>query len=328
MPTPMFTLKNNNYPWHAMLWQQLMKQHANQHLPHAILLSSQPHAGIEKLAERLAVRLICTELNDDSACGECRNCKLFAGGSHPDVFILEPEEDSKVIKIDQIREFVHKITLTASMASCKIALVRPAEAMNQAAANALLKTLEEPAGDAYIILSSTEPARLLATIRSRCQQYAVETAANTLVEDWLTQSGNQTEKVRTAILAARGLPLLAAEYLQGDLLDVRRNVGIGYLKTARGQADLMAVANNWVTLKQPLVWLWLSQWMGDVARASLTGEACKDPVSEAVRSARPNFPLETSLQLQSMAMQGWRSQEGPLRQDLLFEQWLLQWAQI
>ncbi|MCF6262532.1 MAG: DNA polymerase III subunit delta' [Xanthomonadales bacterium] len=305
-----------------------MKQHENQHLPHAILLSSQLHAGIEQLAGCLAARLICSEAREDSACGKCRNCKLFASGSHPDVFILEPEEDSKVIKIDQIREFVHKITLTASMASCKVALVRPAEAMNRAAANALLKTLEEPAGEAYIILSSTEPARLLATIRSRCQQYAVEPAASAAVEAWFTQSGQQAEQVHPAMLAARGLPLLAAEYLQGDLLDVRRNVGIGYLKIARGQADLMTVANSWVSLKQPLVWLWLSQWMADIARTSLTGEACKDPVSEAVRKARPNFPLETSLQLQSMAMQGWRSQEGPLRQDLLFEQWLLQWAQI
>jgi len=316
----------SSFPWHATVWKQLLKQDADQHLPHAILLSGQAHAGIDQLATRLAAKLVCTE-SDADACGECRNCKLFLGGSHPDVFILAPEEDSKVIKIDQIRDFVHKITLTASIASCKVALVQPADAMNQAAANALLKTLEEPAGDAYIILSSTEPARLLATIRSRCQQYTVESAASEVVETWLTQCGYQAEQISPAMLAARGLPLLAEEYLQGDLLDVRRNVGIGYLKTARGQADLLAVANSWVALKQPLVWLWLNQWMGDIARAGLTGDACRDPVSEAVRSARPNFPVKSSLKLQAMAMQGWRSKEGPLRQDLLFEQWLLQWAQ-
>lgn len=323
----LYSKMNRSYPWHSALWQQLLKQHENQHLPHALLLTSQPHAGIEALATRLAARLICTQPVVDSACCECRNCKLFLAGSHPDVFILQPEEDSKVIKIDQIREFVHKITLTASMATCKVALVQPAEAMNPAAANALLKTLEEPPGDAYIILSTTEPARLLATIRSRCQRYSVEAAERETVESWLTQSGHQEEQIQPAMLAARGLPLLAEEYLQGDLLNIRRNIGIGYLKAARGQADLMTVANNWVALKQPLVWLWLHQWMGDVARAGLTGEVCKDPVSEAVRNARPDFPVKMSLQLQAMAMQGWRSNEGPLRQDLLFEQWLLQWAQ-
>jgi len=319
---------NANYPWQEMTWQQLMVQHASQHLPHAILLSSQPHSGIESLALRLAARLICTEPVDDNACGLCRNCKLLRGGGHPDVFFLEPEEDSKVIKIDQIRNFVHKISLTAGIAKYKVALVRPAEAMNKAAANALLKTLEEPAGDTYIILSSTEPARLLATIRSRCQQYIIRSADSLRIKDWLLEQGYDSQQIDTALLAARGLPLLAEDYLKGDLLEVRRNVGIGYLKSARGQADPVAVANSWVALNQPLVWLWLSQWMGDIARASLANEPCIDPVSEAVRKTRPAFPVKTSLQLQAMAMQGWRSKESSLRQDLLFEQWLLQWAQI
>ncbi|MBE9549016.1 MAG: DNA polymerase III subunit delta' [Proteobacteria bacterium] len=318
----------SSYPWQDTAWQQLMTQHANQHLPHAILLSSQSHSGIETLAIRLVARLICPEPVGDNACGLCRNCKLLQAGGHPDVFFLEPEEDSKVIKIDQIRNFAHKISLTAGIAKYKVAMVRPAEAMNLAAANALLKTLEEPAGDTYIILSSTEPARLLATIRSRCQQYTIQPAVSAAIKSWLDELGYEAKQIGAALLAARGLPLLAEEYLQGDLLEVRRNVGIGYLKSARGQADPVAVANSWVALNQPLVWLWLSQWMGDVARASLANEPCTDPVSEAVRKTRPGFPVKTSLQLQAMAMQGWRSKESSLRQDLLFEQWLLQWAQV
>lgn len=318
----------NSYTWQAVVWQQLMAQLENKQLPHAILLSSQPHSGIETLANQLAARLICPQPEGDLACGQCRNCKLLQSGSHPDVFNLEPEEDSKVIKIDQIRNFVHKISLTAGIAKYKVALVRPAEAMNQAAANALLKTLEEPAGDTYIILSSTEPARLLATIRSRCQQYIVSPADSADIGTWLGGQGYQQEQIDTALLAARDLPLLAEEYLQGDLLEVRRNVGIGYLKAARGQADPVAVAISWAALGQPLVWLWLSQWMGDIARASLSNESCNDPISEAVRNTRPEFPVKTSLQLQSLAMRGWRSKESSLRQDLLFEQWLLQWAQL
>ena len=320
-------LETGVFPWQSSVWHQLVSQYTNQHLPHAILLSSRPHSGLHAFSQALAARLICTSPAVESACGECRNCKLLKGGGHPDVFVLEPEEDSKVIKIDQIRNFVHKISLTPGIANCKVALVRPAEAMNVAAANALLKTLEEPSGDAFIILASTEVARLLPTIRSRCQQYTFAAADVSCVKQWLMTQEFPEDKIDAAMLAARGLPLLAAEYLQGDLLEIRRSVGIGYLKTARGQADPVTVAASWVALGQPLVWLWLSQWMGDITRASMSSQPCPDPVSEAVRKVRPNFPVKSLLHLQSLAMQGWKSRESSLRQDLLFEQWLLQWAQ-
>jgi len=315
-------------PWLKPVWKQLDAQIKADHLPHAILLNGRPHSGIEQLTEKLATRLICTDFKDDMACGQCRNCRLYTGGGHPDVFSLQPEEDSKVIKVDQIRQFVHKISLTPGIARCKVALVRPAEAMNIAAANALLKTLEEPAGDTFIILSSTEPARLLATIRSRCQKFTINAASHADALAWLEGEDIPKDKAEQALLASRDLPLLAKHYLDDGLLEVRREIGIGFFKTARGQLDPVAVAESWAAYSQPLIWLWLSQWLADLSRAKLSDSQCIDPVSEAVRKIRPQLSAKKTLEFQNRAMQGGRSREGSLRQDLLFEQWLLNWVNL
>ncbi len=317
------------YPWQQELWRQLPQQR----LPHAILLTGQAHSGLEQLARALAARLVCTEIESENsrACAECRNCKLLAAGSHPDVFSLDLVEDSKVIKVDQIRNFVQQVSLTPGIAKRKVAIVWPAEKMNLAAANALLKTLEEPAGDTHIILASSEPASLLATIRSRCQKYTVAAAELKTVDAWLASQDYPNEQRDSAISAARGLPLLALDYLVEELLPVRRNVGVALLKSARGQAGALEVATQWVKLGtelgKPLVWLWLSQWLQDIIRSRVSADKAADPIAAAVGEARPEFPLQKIVFLQNLAIRGYRSQDTPLRQDLLFEQWLLQWVE-
>ncbi len=317
------------YPWQQAVWQQLQQPR----LPHAIMLASPAHSGVEELAGALAGRLICTEIQSDTglACGQCRNCKLLAAGSHPDVFSLSPAADSKVIKVDQVRDFVRQMTLTPGIARNKVAIIWPAEKMNLAAANALLKTLEEPAGDAYIILASCEPASLLATIRSRCQKYTLAVAEAQIVDTWLEAQDYPAEQRQSAILAARGLPLSALEYLQQELLPVRRSVGVALLKSARGQLGANQVATEWVKLGtelgRPLVWLWLSQWLQDIIRSRVSKQAGSDPIATAVSDTRPEYSLDKVIHLQKLAVAGYRSQDTALRQDLLFQQWLLQWVQ-
>ena len=318
----------NVYPWQEELWQQLQ-----QRLPHAILLSGQAHSGLEDLAGALAAHLVCskTDTGSSHACGQCRNCQLLVAGSHPDVSALKLIEESKLIKVDQIRDFVQQMSLTPGIAKCKVAVIWPAEKMNLAAANALLKTLEEPPGHTHIILASCEPSRLLATIRSRCQQYTVAAADSELVDTWLGAQDYASEPRQSAILAARGLPLLALTYLREELLPIRRKVGVALLKSARGQADVLQVATEWVKLStqlgQPLVWLWLSQWMQDIIATRLTRLDGNDPIAVALGNARADYPVEKTIHLQQLAVTGYRSEDTSLRQDLLFEQWLLQWVQ-
>ena len=133
-------------------------------LAHAFLLSGQTGTGKQGLVMEMAAALLCLE-KSLPACGSCRSCQLLASGAHPDFRILSFELNDKgklrsEIVIDQVRELISFLQLTTTISEKKVALIQPAEAMNKNAANALLKTLEEPPGDAVILLLSHDPSRL------------------------------------------------------------------------------------------------------------------------------------------------------------------------
>lgn len=143
------------YPWQQALWSQLggRAQHA-----HAYLLYGPAGIGKRALAEHWAAQLLCQRPAAAGACGECKACQLLAAGTHPDYFVLEPEEAEKPIRVDQVRDLVGFVVQTAQLGGRKVVLLEPAEAMNVNAANALLKSLEEPSGDTVLLLISHQPA--------------------------------------------------------------------------------------------------------------------------------------------------------------------------
>ena len=137
-------------PWQVDLWRQLAgrAQHA-----HAYLLHGPAGIGKRLLAEQLMALLLCQRPVEARACGECKACQLLAAQTHPDHYVLEPEEVDKAIRVDQVRDLVGFVTQTAQLGGRKVILLEPAEAMNLNAANALLKSLEEPSGDTVLLLS-------------------------------------------------------------------------------------------------------------------------------------------------------------------------------
>jgi DNA polymerase-3 subunit delta' len=141
---------------------------ANDALAHAYLFSGESGIGKRMTAIALAAAVNCTTGGPDGGCGECPPCRRVASGSHPDVHYIAP--DGEEIKIDQIRQVQGDLALKPFEGLKKTLLVDSAERMNQASANAFLKTLEEPPGDALIILITSMPQSLLSTIRSRCQE--------------------------------------------------------------------------------------------------------------------------------------------------------------
>ncbi len=136
-------------------------------LAHAYLFYGPRGAGKEALARTLAQALNCRAADAD-ACGACDSCQRVAQGRHPDVYWLRPESKSRAIKIEQVREFMQSVNLRAHMGGVKVGIVAEAECLNEAAANAFLKTLEEPPAQTVIVLLTAEPQRLLPTILSRC----------------------------------------------------------------------------------------------------------------------------------------------------------------
>lgn len=196
-------------PWQQELWTQLQQQFEAGQLPHALLLSGPPDTGKRRLALALARKLLCQEPVDGLNCGQCHACHLSAGGTHGDLCWLEPGEKSRVIKIDQVRTVVDFANKTANFGRRKVIVLAPADSMNNNAANALLKSLEEPAAETYLILVCHRLQGVPATIRSRCQIRKLPTPAPEHALDWLDLTTGERALSEQLLTMADGRPMLA-----------------------------------------------------------------------------------------------------------------------
>lgn len=211
------------YPWQQKHRDRLMGLKAMDKLPHALLLSGPAHLGKRDFAIAMAGYLLCRQPTGDGGCGECDNCRLLAAGTHPDFRMIEPE-DSRLIKIEQVRELIDWANQTAQRDGYKVVIVHPAEQMNVHSANALLKCLEEPADDTLMMLVSDLPGRLLPTIRSRCQHvdFTIPGAGEALA--WLRQHKPETEALELLLDIAGGAPLAVVEQFDEAYLARRESV--------------------------------------------------------------------------------------------------------
>ncbi len=202
------------HPWQQAQWQRLQRLRADDRLAHALLISGPGGTGETAFAEALTASLLCRGDPAVRPCGRCAACRELGAGTHPDAVVIGPAEAGKAIGIDRIRELTGRLALTGG-GGRKVARIEPAESMTLAAANSLLKTLEEPAGDSTLLLVSARPARLPATVRSRCQRvifglpprdsalaWLRDQAALADAEAWLERAGGAPLRARE--LAAEG----------------------------------------------------------------------------------------------------------------------------
>jgi DNA polymerase III subunit delta' len=196
-------------PWHGQEWTRLHRQLAAEQLPHALLLVGGQYTGKSQFALALSRLLLCTQTDDLYNCGRCHACELSASGGHGDFRWVQPMDNSRVIKVDQIREVVRFTNKTAGFGLRKVIVIAPIESMNINAFNAILKSLEEPAKDTYLILVCHRLYSVPATIRSRCQILRFARPRNEASADWLdTTTGNRDQSQHMLDLAD-GLPVLA-----------------------------------------------------------------------------------------------------------------------
>ncbi|UNK51098.1 DNA polymerase III subunit delta' [Lysobacter sp. S4-A87] len=240
-------------PWQQRVYDQAVAAQAGGRLAHGLLFCGPAQLGKRAVAERLAQRLLCQQPSAaGEPCGSCRSCHLLAAGTHPDyqfVSFIPNKEGTRLrteIVIEQIRQVSEKLSLTPQYGGAQVVIIDPAEAVNHAACNALLKTLEEPVPGRYLWLLSAHPARLPATIRSRCQRYEfrLPQAAESLA--WLKQRGHSEASAREGLEAARGHPGLANEWLGNDGLALRREVASDMAKLGRGDIGAVETAQRWV----------------------------------------------------------------------------------
>ncbi len=315
---------DNLLPWQQPIWDRLQRSIRQQRVPHALLLHGPAGIGKGVFAQQLAQRLLCAAPTENGfGCGACPSCKLFAAGTHSDLLTLEPEEGKSVLVVDQVREMVEVFGYTPQIASRKVVVLQPAESMNINAANSLLKTLEEPPGEAVMLLISHSPAQLLPTIRSRCQQVAFPPPTETESLVWLQQQLEAGIDARQVLLLADGAPLRALTLSDPEQLQHYQQMEQELFDLLHGRADPIRVAYRWSSKKlDPAVTLrWLQQWI----TLLIKGGEMSEPLA-ALFQRLQGVDRRRLFTLYDKVTEAVALASTPVNKELLFEGILLEWS--
>ena len=315
------------YPWIQTAWQQLQAQRQSVRLAHAYLFHGPSGIGKQDLADAFAAALLCLHpAADGTACGECSACQQVAAGTHPDHLTLAPEPGKHVIQIDPVRQLAARLGLKSHQGGFKVARVEGAHRLNTAAANSLLKTLEEPTDNTVLILITDQPSRLLATIRSRCQGLRLAPPPAALARDWLaSRVGNQDADLLLAL--ADGAPLTALALAGGEHLARRLAWFAQWQALIDGREDAVAVAAEWADAQGTAALEWMAQWLMDLIRLQQGGAALRNPdLLESMQELAEDMDPVTLHNLLEQVWQALRMAATPVNRQSLMEDLLIAWT--
>ena len=348
------------YPWQESTWTRLLNWRLD--APHAMLFTGP--AGIGKLdfARALSTYWLCETPTGDRACGTCPACRYIAVGHHPDLQRIrpeavalaegleEPEDDdggegsdssatdtyadgadksssrqpSREIRIGQIQALIKASSIGSHRQGRRVTLIYPAESMNGFTANALLKLLEEPPPDNHLILVSDAPERLLATVRSRCQQIRLPVPEPAVAARWLKSEG--VEDADAWLAEAGGAPLLALRAVRADAATTAARATL-FEGLVRGiKIDPLLVAERLARADRVLVVAWLQRWVWDCLGWRLAQRIRYYPQHEAAiaQLSRQFDPLDLARFARELVASR-RTAEHPLNARLFFEDLLMRY---
>lgn len=303
-------------PWLDSIKQSFSNRLDTERLGHAPMILGPQGLGKRALAHWLVARVLCLKPNDGEPCGSCRACQLLDSQSHPDLFLASIPEDKTQLTVDVVRALTQGLQLTPSIGPHRVGLIDQSDQMNANAANALLKTLEEPSARAWLILVSDDPDRLPATVLSRCQKIMVRPPAPESSRDWLLEHlpEAQPADIDLALAVSGGAPLKALELLSQDGLDLGREIRKVLLDAAAGQLPAPGRIEQWAA-RAPQTWHWLAFWCRSFMDGILLDK-------EAVISSHPSVLAA----LWQQALEGRAMADTNIRADLLLGKWLLEWT--
>ncbi|XTZ36891.1 DNA polymerase III subunit delta' [Salmonella enterica] len=205
------------YPWLRADFEQLVASYQTGRGHHALLIQALPGMGDDALIYAISRFLLCQQPQDHKSCGHCRGCQLMQANTHPDYYVLAPEKGKTTLGIDAVREVSEKLYEHARLGGAKVVWIQDAAVLSDAAANALLKTLEEPPAQTWFFLACREPARLLATLRSRCRLHHLAPPAENYACGWLNREVTMSQDaILTALRLCAGSPGAAEALLQTE----------------------------------------------------------------------------------------------------------------
>jgi DNA polymerase-3 subunit delta' len=297
-------------PWHQGARSRLETAVAGERLPHALLLHGPEGVGKERFAAVLAAALFCSRRAAALIhCGECADCALSRAGSHPDLHWLRIPEDKKSIGVDAVREACEQLGMTSMRSGYRVAIVSPAHAMTTNAQNALLKTLEEPAPRTLLVLVTSRPSRLLATLRSRCQRIEIPRPGAGPAVEWL---GSELG----AVPAAGLLDLASLESQMTGLLD---DLLSGRSEVTRTAADMLGEG-------LPVRLDWLEAWLGTALRRRTLpdGTRLTIPGGPLLQRAAAEVNISAAFRMVDRLREARRLLEGSAAPQLVLEALLVE----
>lgn len=327
----------NIFPWQEDLWRKLVAM--QDRLPHALLMRGQEGIGKLDFATHLAKSLLCSSPDKSAqACGSCPSCGWFDQSSHPDYKVLSPESEAgdddeqptsttskkSQISVAQVRQLSGFFELTSHQSGRRVVLVHPAETLNAASANALLKILEEPPAGVIFILISHRPQRLLPTITSRCQKLDMPVPLFDTAVQWLGSQGIKGAAVQLAYAGGSPLMVLRMGPEQGKQLG-----DFCQALTQGPRLDPFTLAPLWIKQGMGNVIQALQKWIYDLLSCRITGEVrYHSQYLPALQALTKSVDLSLLLDFQRKLDQAKKSSTHPLNNELQLENILLQYTQI
>ncbi len=319
-------------PWVAPIWQRLTKQVNEQRLGHALLLLGQEGIGKRVLLREFSQQLLCLQSSDQGPCGGCASCRLYDAGSHPDLLMVEPEEVGKQIKIEQIRKVTGFVNTTPQRSKNKVVLLGPAEAMNISSSNALLKSLEEPSGHVTLLLYTHQPSSLLATIKSRCQQYTVNPPNWNEGLNWLQQN-SQEASLESVLRLAKGAPLKALSLIEQEVHVQYMQFCQDLMDLAGSSAAWSATLTKWKAWDAGVIMRWFYELLLDVQKTQagmpkeqLSIQELSDQTANVARNVQYD-QLQNVLDKLMQSQLAFKGQANP-NPVLLIETLLIDWLSL
>lgn len=327
------------YAWQNEVWQQMAEAGERRH--HALLLRGRRGIGKLDFALALSKALLCEKADGRQlACDACPSCNWFNLGNHPDYRLLTPEQESSdeeetaapkktgkktQISISQVRELADFLELASHRSGgYRIVLIHPAEALNLASANALLKMLEEPPPDALFILVAHQPQKLLPTIMSRCHKIDMPVPDESEATAWLRAQGIAEPGQQLAYAGGSPLAVLdGAEDMAGKLTELWKSLSKGARMDAFASAPLF-ISHGMDSAVQTL-----QKWAYDLMACKLTGQIrYHASLQGALQGLAKGVDLGLLLDYQRKLDEARKSATHPLNNELQLESLLIQYTQL
>ena len=229
------------YPWLRPHFEKLIESYQAGRGHHALLIQALPGMGDDALIYAITRFLMCQQPQGHKSCGKCRGCQLMQAGTHPDYYTLEPEKGKSALGIDAVREVSEKLYEHARLSGAKVVWLKDAAQLTEAAANALLKTLEEPPERTVFFLITDQPAALLPTIVSRCRVVRFHPLTEEACQKRLIALGQSPEMAKKKARIAEGCVGRALEIDDGQL-DLRMELTHNVF-SVHHPADALGVVN-------------------------------------------------------------------------------------